>query len=609
MAKEDIFSKINLKDYNNILENVLEQKAFSEDVKNLLLSMLYKIENGYEDYKTIKVNVSSKKNYVKKIIEVIKEECKEIKLVKPLSDESKVLEEKNVNYIVEKEKGKITVYPNERMMLEALIELSQKEIELEDEYYLYSLAMKNVLSIGNKMNYVEVIRDFNGWSWDITTSQMESKNINIVYQNLLILLGNHFLQTWIINNEEDEEEVEMPNNEILRSKYNENFGMTTEEMQEEKDYVNKMQEILIEKYGKENAQNFWNQLIKTILAIGININKEQKKILLEEKKKVEEHLEKMQDNKKYVEELSKTKKDLTKKIKEIDTILSDEKLLKEEYEKRNSKLANKDKIFSVSHLNIMLEKEREKYLNQIKECNLQMQPKEFVVTKQKLENQKEFYEEIDIKESEKTNEEKQIEELQKYFLKCLEEKIDKAEGKKEITDLIYEIRYYEQLPYKQYNISKESKIEEYVTKVEKQIIKKACVEKVLIRFTQEEELNYKILKNQFQSKIIKLENTIYVLKYKKGILKIEIYDTNIEEETKEIEISEKVELNVKLNKKIKIWEWRVGTFLFASQCSKKLEKLKKIKRMKQKEKSLLLHKWEVKNESYFFRSNKNSYRL
>ena len=554
MAKEEIFSKINLKDYNNILENVLEQKAFSEDVKNLLLSMLYKIENGYEDYKTIKVNVSSKKNYVKKIIEVIKEECKEIKLVKPLSDESKVLEEKNVNYIVEKEKGKITVYPNERMMLEALIELSQKEIELEDEYYLYSLAMKNVLSIGNKMNYVEVIRDFNGWSWDITTSQMESKNINIVYQNLLILLGNHFLQTWIINNEEDEEEVEMPNNEILRSKYNENFGMTTEEMQEEKDYVNKMQEILIEKYGKENAQNFWNQLIKTILAIGSNINKEQKKILLEEKKKVEEHLEKMQDNKKYVEELSKTKKDLTKKIKEIDTILSDEKLLKEEYEKRNSKLANKDKIFSVSHLNIMLEKEREKYLNQIKECNLQMQPKEFVVTKQKLESQKEFYEEIDIKESEKTNEEKQIEELQKYFLKCLEEKIDKAEGKKEITDLIYEIRYYEQLPYKQYNISKESKIEEYVTKVEKQIIKKACVEKVLIRFTQEEELNYKILKNQFQSKIIKLENTIYVLKYKKGILKIEIYDTNIEEETKEIEISEKVELNVKLNKKIKIWE-------------------------------------------------------
>mgnify|MGYP003322618527 CR=1 FL=1 len=63
-----------------------------------------------------------------------------------------------------------------------------------------------------------------------------------------------------------------------------------------------------------------------------------------------------------------------------------------------------------------------------------------------------------------------------------------------------------------------------------------------------------ILKNQFESKIINLENSVYILKYHKGILKIEIYDTNIEEETKEIEIKEKVELQVKLNKKIKVWE-------------------------------------------------------
>ena len=88
MAKEDIFSKINLKDYNNILENILEQKAFTEDVKNLLLSMLYKIENGYQDYETVKVNVSSKKYFLKKVVQIIKEECKEIKLVKPLSEES-----------------------------------------------------------------------------------------------------------------------------------------------------------------------------------------------------------------------------------------------------------------------------------------------------------------------------------------------------------------------------------------------------------------------------------------------------------------------------------------------------------------------------------------
>lgn len=558
MAKEDIFSKINLKDYNNVLENILEQKAFSEDVKNLLLSMLYKIENGYEDYKTIKVNVSSKKSYVKKIIQVIKDECKEIQLIKPLSEESKILEENNVNYIVEKETGKIISYPNERMMLEALVTLSQKDIVLEEQYSLYNLAMRDVLSIGNRMNCVEVIRDFNGWSWDITTNQMEGKNINIVYQSLLILLGNRFLQNWITNKEDDDEdeEIEIPSNEILRSKYNENFGMTKEEMQEDKtiDYIRKMQEILAEKYGEQNAIEFLEQLIKTILVIDCNINEKQRKIVLNLQNQFTKDLEKMQDNKAYVEELSKKKKELAERIKNIDTLLSDDKMLKEEYENRNSKLANKDKIFSVSHLSIMLEKEKEKYFKEIKEYNLQMQPKEFVETKKALEEKLEFFEDIDVKENEKTNEEKQIILLQKSFLKCFEEKIKRALTKKEITNLIYELRYYEQLPYRQYNISKEEKIAEYLKKVEKQVIKKACLEKVLIKFSDEEELNYDILKNQFQSKIIKLENTIYVLKYKKGILKLEIYDTNIEEETREIEIKEKVELHVKLNKKIKIWE-------------------------------------------------------
>lgn len=558
MAREDIFSKINLKDYNNILENVLEQKAFSEDVKNLLLSMLYKIENGYEDYKTTKVNVSDKKNYIKKIVEIIKKDCKEIKLIKPLSDESKILEENNVNHIVEKEIGRIIVYPNERMMLEALVTLSQKEIILDEKYMLYNIAMKDILSIGNRMNCVEVIRDFNGWSWDITTNQMESKNINIIYQNLLILLGNRFLQNWITNKEieEDDEEIDIPSNEILRSKYNESFGMTKEEMQEEKtiDYINKMQDILVEKYGQNNAEEFFKQLIKTILAIGCNIDKSQKNIILNAQKQMSLNLEKMQDNKAYIEELSKTKRELAKKIKNIDTLLSDEKLLREEYEKRNSKLENKNKIFSVSHLSIMLEKEREKYLQEIKECNLQMQPKEFVETKKSLEEKLNFFEDININEEEKVNEEKQVNLLQICFLKCFKEKIKKAITKREITELIYELRYYEQLPYKIYNIAKEEKIKDILKEVEKQIIEKACLEKVIIKFSDEEELNYQILKNQFESKIINLENTIYILKYKKGILKLEIYDTNIEEEVKEIEIKEKVELQVKLNKKIKIWE-------------------------------------------------------
>jgi len=557
MAKEDIFSKINLKDYNNILENILEQKAFTEDVKNLLLSMLYKIENGYQDYETVKVNVNSKKYFLKKIIQIIKEECKKIELIKPLSEESKILEEKKVNYIIEKEEGKIIVYPNERMILEALITLNQKDIELKEEYELFELGLKEILIKGNRMNSAEIIRDFNGWSWDITTSQMESKNINLVYQNLLMLLGNNFMQTWITDGKEQEtEEIELPNNEILRSKYNNSFGMTKEEMKEniKVDYIQKMKEILNEKYGEERAKEFINQLIKTTIAIGCNRNKKQKEIILNRQKQIKENLDKMQDNKKYLEELSKKKKELTIKIKKIDTLLNDEKLLKEEYDKRNSLLPNKEKIFSVSHLRIMLEKEIKNSLEKIKENKKEMEPKEFVKTKKELEDNLKYFEEIGISEKEKANEEKQINKLQKCFLNCFIEKVKKSETKKQIIDILYEIRYYKQIPYKENNIKNIELFKEQIQEIEKELIKKACEQKILTRFSENEIINKKILENQFDSKIINLENTIYILKYRKGILKIEIYDTNIEEEIKEIEIKEKVELQVKLNKKIKVWE-------------------------------------------------------
>ena len=102
MAKEDIFSKISrIGNYNNELEAVLEKKAFSEDVKNLLLSMLYKIENAYADYETVKRNVEKKKEYVKNIIQIIEEQCKEIEFVKPYTKECEILQGKN--FLVDKE--------------------------------------------------------------------------------------------------------------------------------------------------------------------------------------------------------------------------------------------------------------------------------------------------------------------------------------------------------------------------------------------------------------------------------------------------------------------------------------------------------------------------
>ena len=555
MSKEDIFSKIQIVDYNNALERVLEVKDFSVDVKNLLLDMLYKIENGYEDYKTIKINVASKKIFLKKIVEIIEKKCNKIILIKPMSEESKELEEKQVNYIVDKENGTIKVYHNERMVLEALINLNQNEITLDEKYELFENAIKEVLLKGDIISNSEVIRDFDGWSWGITPSQIMNKNINVIYQNMLMLLGNSFIQKWITGDEE-QEDIEIPNNEILRSKYNSDFGLTKEELLKDQkiDYIKIIKENIETKCGKENTNELFDKLLKAIIVVGCNSNEEQKKIILNEQNRILDSLEEMKDNKKYLEILSEKKKKIAVKIRKIDTILSNEELLREDYQKRNAKLANKDKIFSVSHLVLMYKKERKGYIEEIDKYNKMMEPKEFVKNKIELQEKIKFFEKLGIEEEKKTKEINVMEELEIAFLNCMQYIVEKTENKFEIENLLYEMRYFEHIPFGEDNLGKVIKLKKQIVEIEKILIFRACNVKILCEFTENRDLNYRILRNIFDSKIANLTNTIYELKYQKELLRIKIFDTNVEENVVEIEIEGKEKLKVKLSKKIKVFE-------------------------------------------------------
>ena len=99
--KTDKFlDKIVKKDYNNELEEILEKKYFTEDVKNILLSILYKTETAYKDYEKVKPDVEDKEEFIKNIIENIKNNCNDIKLVKLNSEESQILGEKT--FLVDK---------------------------------------------------------------------------------------------------------------------------------------------------------------------------------------------------------------------------------------------------------------------------------------------------------------------------------------------------------------------------------------------------------------------------------------------------------------------------------------------------------------------------
>lgn len=539
---KDIFSKI-IKDYNNELEIILEKKAFSSDVKNLLLSMLYKIENAYEDYKKVKVNVCEKKQFVEEILETIKEKCDEIEIIKPMTEEGKELYENNINCIVDKENKKIKTFQNEKSILDAILQMRQQDIELNEKYELIEKPIKELLKIGNNMNSLEVIRDFNGWSWDITTIEMKNIIYNKLYQLLIILIGSKIIDTWV-NNRKSEETDEIPSNVILSSKYNENYGITRKEMQEQKDYVEEIVNEFLKLYGKEKTKQFFENLIQIIILESSKSDEEYKTKISREIKQINQELEKMKNNKTFLEELSLEKKKITKQIKDIDTLLSDEKELKKEYDNRNKKLPNKEKIFSVSHLKLMYEKQREKLLKQIKDINTRMEPQQFIQIKKSLQEKLEFYKHIEIEETTNKNTVRLLKEIEKIFLECMLEKIEKTNEKNQLEKIIYELRYYKLMPP---IVTKET------DEIEKKLIKKACEQKILTKFS-EEETNYQILKPIFTSKIIDLSETVYTLKYTKGTLTLNIYDGNTNDETKQIQITEKTELNVKLNKKIKLWQ-------------------------------------------------------
>lgn len=551
MAKEDIFSKISrIGNYNNELEAVLEKKAFSEDVKNLLLSMLYKIENAYADYETVKRNVEKKKEYVKNIIQIIEEQCKEIEFVKPYTQECEILQGKN--FLVDKENGKIISYQNEKVMLEAIFSMAQKENTFLETYEMIAPSVAEFLKQGSIMNEVEVIRDFNGWSWDIVTKEMGNLYYHVIYQDLLILLGENFMRAWVNKEEtvpeEEEEDIEKPVNNILSNKNFDNIYMENEPI----DYLQEMKERMEEKYGEELVAQMLTVLYQLWIGIFIKDHPEERDRLSEKYHKVVENLEEMQNKETYIENKTKEKKEIAKKIRQMDTIINDDAMLREEYTSRNSKLPNKEKIFSISHLVDRLEKERKQCMEKIKQINSSIEPKQFVENQKKLEQEKKFWEEIGIEEQTPYID-TLLEKWQELFIEALQKKLEKLETKKQITDFIYLLRYGYYIPTPQGFMGTTNIAIEQRELLQKTCIQKACEKKVLEQLSEEEETNYLILQQLFASKIIIMENIYLKMKYKEGILSIESYDENILERKVEEKLKQNTELSVKLNKKIKLF--------------------------------------------------------
>lgn len=501
--KERRLKKIN---QNLDIETILDEKQFSENVQSLILSMFYKIENAYSDYYNVKRTMPVKEQFLECIIRIIKESCNNIEFINP----NEVKEEQNFK-IIEKHK-KIQCLENEDILLFGLFQLIKLEIQdnnLTDEIF------KQILKYGNGLNYQEVIRAFNGWSWNDSLSRRFDIQCNLIYQNLLIMFNNEIMQ------------------EIIKSK----------------DIVMKIKDVMQDEYNNELIKKFIYILIYSIISVKISETDTYKIKCQEYLKELENNINKLKNKERFISDLTIKRKNIVIQIREIDEKLNNITFLKKEFEDKNKKLKQNNKIFSISDLAEMYEEKREKLLKEMSEYSRLLNPQEYINKTDELKNNIEIYNNLNLKLNCQKNAEQSLQNLQQIFLQCFTEKINNSKDKKDVIELIYKFRYYQLLKFNEDSrISDLSTIKENLEDVLKALICKAEELKAIEKFTNDIESNLKIVQSIFTNEILNLENIVIQILEKDNkneIYKVQYYDGVML--SKEVDITLK-DVNIKKRK-------------------------------------------------------------
>ena len=500
------------KDKNEQLESILEEKNIEEQAKNLIQGILYKVEVSYKDYKKAKVIEETEKQYVEKILVNIQKRCDQIKVVKlsqKLEDEEMQKQlEKNKFYINEQE---IITYPIEEKILYAIEKKSNNKKILNNKYGEVTTALSNLINTGRNIDRIEVLRDFNGWSWATIKSEIENITANLVYQTLRIILGEQFLENWCQDKD----------------------GIV--------DYLDMLKEEIKAKYSEDIANQLKDILIKIAIINEANENKDFKEEISQKLKKLKEQLKEYENTQENIVKITNNKKEATKEIKEIDKILSQEVKLRQEYEKRNAGVPIQQKIFSIKVLKQQLNDRKQRLLNEIEEDNYLLNPTNYLEEKNKVVEQKELLELVKFNQEQK---EELLIEFEKIFLQCFRMKIKNTEEPEEIVKLIYKFRYFMLLPFNlEKNIKDVQQLDKEIQETEKKLVKKAVDKKVITNVPDE------VMRHVFETRIIVLEELYYKITTEFEKYYVQIFDENISEEKFEIIPTEKI----KINKKIKIF--------------------------------------------------------
>jgi hypothetical protein len=620
----DLFSKTKTREFNEKLEQILEHKPFSMTVKNLLLNILYNIETAYTDYSEVKVDSDYKENIIEKILFIVDRECNQIITVNPKSDQARALEKTKARYAVDENKGVILVYANELDLLSALIELDEKlkfvkykeerkEVSFRaiEEDYLCS-AIKKMMEKGTSMDYEEIIRDFNGWSWGKSTKDIEDILYNLMYQDLLMLLGCEKTKKIFKDYQVDEyENVVIAADDISEGEkklksYKANsisIGIinitTVDEIEKEKrklaelkksikeeenrrkriekDVALQLEEIekiktniqfaieksLNERYSKEDSEKFIIKLYTLLIAKSIMEDEKQAKKVARRSKEVNNEFRMIQNNKEFVETITKTKKEVSQRIKYLNTVLSEKDNLREEYRKRNPNYSGRIPETDLEKFKALIFKEKEINRYRLNRYNQLLIPAEYIKEKELITKERTILEQA-MMYANKKDIVSPIVNLQKATIDLLKKQIEKAKGRDAIVDLIYKVRYFNMLSVdRKVDCYQVREILDYEMETINVLIDKAIYKKVIENISDSTSLCYYILKPLFESHVVELnEVDLKVNKLstrKVGTnrtlynIAVSIFDAQEKESGYEVTVDNLKMLNIRLDKKIKLF--------------------------------------------------------
>jgi len=479
--------KLISQNYKNELADIVEEKGFSNEAENLLLNMVYKIEDAYPNYATVKRQVPNFDEYINSLVANIDDYCDDIQIATPHSRLEKSLIQDKVklknNYNASKRKRTVISYPNAKNLL---YEISKSAImPATSRWGEAAEAIYTTLNIGRCIAIAEVLRDFNGWSWSIDEREIESSECNIIFTFLSFIIGPSIYEKIELN--------------LIKS------AISPE---------------LFEEVRRASIQFY------------ASIDKTKNEEILRKINDDKTELERMKKKMPSVLEVDENIKKATTEMKQIDKVINNPTELKKQFFDYNKKVPQNRKIFSISDYADLLENKKEQILKKIKQYNEVVNPKNFMKKMQKLEYEIKFYEG-------KTD----ISKLSKIFLQELEDKISRARSRREILNLLYEIRYLNFLP----------KCKLKLEDLKEKIIPKAIKAEIIAPVANNNLLDYRILKGIFDSQVVSLDKLMIKLSSSENKIHVEIYDEEMLDSSYDVAVPEDSEIEIRTSKRVKIF--------------------------------------------------------